>query len=59
MLLYHFYFPHFSASSPILVQSPQRSNIPSSLVFFLTFVAPVLPNIYPFSSPVFLPPDSN
>lgn len=58
MFLYHFYFPHFSASSPVLVQSPQRSNIPSSVVFF-AFVAPVLLNIYPFSSPVFLPPDSN
>lgn len=41
--------------SPVLVQSPQRSNIPSSLVFF-AFVAPVLFIIYPFSSPVFLPP---
>lgn len=45
---------------PLLFLSKVRSAaIFPLLLFFFAFVAPVLLNIYPFSSPVFLPPDSN
>lgn len=45
---------------PLLSLSEVRSAaIFPLLLFFFAFVAHVLLNIYPFSSPVFLPPDSN